>query len=267
MKTTQGKEAALLKALPTVLQEVAAPDPSQPIVIFSATWPFLKEMGTNKLTAIDELLDVVWRTFHDHSILMPTFTSGYVDGFCNLDEEPSSTGILTECFRKRKGVRRTLSAFFPFAISGPDTAEVIDLHPTEAWGDESAYAWMEQVNARFLMLGTHPSHCSFLHRLEWLVRERITYRFSKRLEGNLIREGKTYAMAETLFVRKLKPEVINDFTVLMPHLTRAGMRTKVFRGISIASFDARGLLREVLPALREDPLLVVGNRQDFEENS
>lgn len=236
-----------------------------PIVIFSSAWPFLKEMHKNDILDVENLLDILMETAGTRSILMPSFTRGFTEGICNLDIESSSTGVLSECFRKRPGVRRTLSAFFPFAISGPDIDEVINLKPKHAWGEGSIYEWMEQRNVCFLMFGTHPTHCSYLHRLEWLAKSVINYRFDKVFSGKLIREGVSIDLEETLFVRKLDPPVVNDFTVLMPFLESMGMKLNKPRGVSISSYHPNELLAQVLPIIRRDPFFTVKNRKDYEE--
>src|SRR3989304_2783134 len=140
-----------LKSVRSAIHETIGND-DRPIVVFSSAWPFLKEMRQNDMVAVERLLDVIVDTAGGRSLLMPTFTGGFIDGLCNLDNESSSTGVLSECFRKRPGIRRTLSAFFSFAVSGTAMDEVINLKPAHAWGEGSLYEWMEQSDVCFLML-------------------------------------------------------------------------------------------------------------------
>lgn len=236
----------------------------RPVIVYSAAWPFLREMRETGVSAVESLLDVLLGAAHGRSVLMPTFTGGYVGGVCDLDREPISTGVIADRFRARPGVRRTLSAFFSFAVSGPATAEVIDLRPKREWGEGSLYEWMEKRDAYFLAFGTHPTHVSYLHRLEWLARDRINYRFEKAFRGRLIREGIAHEMEETLYVRRLDPPVINDFTLLMPYLYEAGMKTVSVRGVSVACYRAEATVAAVVPVLRKDPYFTVQNRKDYE---
>jgi aminoglycoside 3-N-acetyltransferase len=220
-------------------------------------------MHKNDMAAVEDLLDILVDAAGSRSILMPSFTRGFVDGVCNLDIENSSTGVLSECFRKRPGVRRTLSAFFPFTVKGPVIDEVINLKPEYAWGEGSIYEWMEKRDVCFLMFGTHPTHCSYLHRLEWLARDAINYRFDKVFRGQLIREGVVMDFVETLYVRKLDPPVVNDFAVLLPFLVSMGMKLEKPRGLSISSYHAKELLAQVLPVIRRDPFFTVKNKKDY----
>jgi len=238
----------------------------QPVVVSSAMWPVLREMRRKDVGAVDEVLDCLQQRVAGRDLLMPTFTDGYgANGVCDLDHTSGTTGVLNERFRLRPGVTRSLSAFFSYAIDGPSTGVVGALQPEHAWGDGSLYDWMEQRNARFLLLGAHPTHCSYLHRLEWLVQGMLPYRYCKPFSGTLIRGGQAFASTENLFVRCLQPAAINDFTTLMPLLEQAGMRQQVLRGVSLAVYAARAVRDAVLPVLHRDPLRVLRNRADFEK--
>lgn len=245
------------------------PADERPVVIFSAMWPVLREMGRNDSTAVGEVLDLLVRLFRTRSLLMPTFSEGYNHmGVCNLDTEPSSTGVLSEYFRQYPGVTRTLSAWFSYAVLGGCADEVVTLLPEHAWGDHSLYYWMEERDTCFIMLGTHFTHCSYLHRLEWLVRDVLPYRFCKTISGTLIRSGQTMACTETLYVRSREPvEAVNDFTTLLPFLQAAGMRHKKVRGVSLAVYDACAVRDTILPILRRDPLMFLKNRINYGSES
>lgn len=240
-------------------------DGPEPVVVSSAVWPILREMGRKDMGAVEEILSLLLRRMNGRDLLMPSFASGYIDGICDLDRTPGSTGVLCERFRLYPGTKRTLSAFFSYVILGPSADRVGGLMPEHAWGDHSLYEWMETCNARFLMLGTHPTHCSYLHRLEWLVRDVLPYRYCKQFSGILIRDGVSIPCAETLYVRSLNPEAIQDFTTLRPALLEAGMRQHNVHGVSLAAYDAIPLRDTVVPLLRKDPLLVLKNRCDFEK--
>ena len=241
------------------------PSDDRPIVVFGAAWPFFRELKSADRGTVREILDVIVDAAAQRSVLMPTFSRGYVGGVCNLNDDPSTTGVISQEFLLRRGSTRTLSAFFSFAVSGPLTSEVKDLQPVDAWGDGSLYSWMQEQNARFILLGTHPTHSSFLHRLEWLARDRIRYRYRKEFRGRILRDNDDCQCVETLYVRELEPEAINDFTTLMGPLHLAGMQQMRLNGISLAAYDARPVIETILPLLMEDPLMVLANRNDYGE--
>jgi aminoglycoside N3'-acetyltransferase len=237
----------------------------RPIVVYGALWPIMREMRRNDSAVVDEILEAVIQVAAGRDLLMPSFAEGYRNGVCNLDEAPASTGVLSEHFRRRPDSLRTLSAYFSFNVLGSAKAELGRLMPWDAWGEGSVYDWMEQRNARFLMLGTHPTHCSYVHRLEWLVREQLPYRYRKPFNGTLIRGLESIPCEETLYVRSLAPPAKNDFTGLLPVLREAGMLEQPLRGISLAAYDACTAHDAILPLLQRDPLLVLSNRGDFEK--
>jgi aminoglycoside N3'-acetyltransferase len=259
------KKNKFLNQVGQVIESLIGDDKSaRPIVCFSSAWPFLNELEHKNAKGVDQILDVVLEVVGKRSFLMPTFTRGFVNGLANLDTESSTTGIMSESYRKRPGIRRTLSAYFSFAVGGPDTEQLCQLKANHAWGQGSVYEWMEKTDVQFLMLGTHPTHCSYLHRLEYLQKDHIPYRFNKKFEGKIIREGLEHDVSEVLYVRNLNPVAINDFTVLTPDLFEAGMKSKTVNGVPIASYSAAHLVKTILPKLAADPLLVLKNKKDYE---
>ena len=242
------------------LNEVVTPD-DRPVVVSAAMWPLLKAMGRKDPEAVEEVLDLLIDMYGKRGLLMPCFAAGFDEqGRCDLDTATGSTGVLSESMRRRQGVVRTLSAWFSYLALGPCSQEVAELLPMEAWGEGSLYEWMEERDVCFLMLGTHPTHCSYLHRLEWLARDVLNYRFNKSFNGVLVRNGQSRKIQETLFVRQMQPvEAINDFTNLMPYLDTAGMRRATVEGVSIAAYEACALRDTVLPAIRTETDLVLRN--------
>lgn len=241
-------------------------DDSRPIVVFSSMWPFFYEINLPKEEILRIVLDLLIEiTGGNRSLLMPTFTRGYQDGRFYLDSEPSLTGILTERFRQLDNAKRSLSAFFSFSSVGCDTDAFVKLKPEYAWGEGSVYHWMEEKNVHFLMLGTHPTACSYLHRMEWLSRDKINYRYVKRFEGEIIDKNRRIHMVENLYVRTLNPEVENDFTIILDALKKGGMKIECLDGISIAEMGAQAMKKVYLSILQDDPFITVKNRASFEE--
>lgn len=257
--TTKGEYSLnFLDNLKYALNEVVTRD-DRPVVVSSAMWPLLKAMGRKDPGAVEEVLDLLIDMYGESGLLMPCFAAGFDEqGRCDLDTVAGSTGILSESMRRRPGVVRTLSAWFSYLALGPCSQEVAELQPVEAWGEGSLYEWMEERDVCFLMLGTHPTHCSYPHRLEWLARDVVSYRFNKSFKGVLVRNGESKEVQETLFVRQLQPvEATNDFTKLMPYQDAAGMRRVTLEGVSIAAYEACALRDTALPALRFNSTLLL----------
>ena len=244
--------------------EVLVGADDRPIVVYAALWPLARALRRPGPDLTTDLLIRLRELAGSHrTLMMPTFTGGFREGFCNLDREPSRTGQLSDAFRTSSGVVRTISAFFSFAVSGPDRDELLALRPKHAWGDGSVVDWMERRNVRFIMLGTHPTHCSYLHRMEWLLHDRIPYRHVKKFAGVVRHQGQDIAIEEQLFVRSLEPNAVNDFTILKAPLLQAGMRQILVEGASVAAMDAIPMRDSVLALMRADPFAVLRNQQDF----
>jgi len=239
-------------------------DQQENIVIYSALWPLLRmvNMPGQKLAA--DLCGCIMKKFAGRTLLMPTFTSGFdKEGVCDLDLLPSQTGALSENFRVCRGVQRTRSAFFSFAVYGPDAAKLISLKPKDAWGSGSLYEWLYNHDAAILTLGLHPTHCSYTHYGEWLKRDKIPYRFNKIFSGTLICDQVSMFATETLFVRQRDPEPINDFTHLLPEYLASGMQLSKPHEYPVSCISAKAKIDVVSTAISKNKLALISNKEQF----
>ncbi len=256
-----------IQELRNVLSTHLGEDSDRPVVVFSSLWLFLRVIDdVPKAEVIDCILDILMELVGpNRTLMLPAFSTGLRNGYADLDTDPSRTGIITEKFRQMPKTRRTVCPWFSFSCLGPDTAELTALMPRHAWGEGSVYEWLEKRDALFLMLGTDPSHCSYLHRVEWLNKNIVSYRYEKSFQGIVRHEGKELKINETLFVRQLDPEVINDFSVLNEDMINDGMKSVKFGGIPISSMTARRMHDVFSSRLRSDPFVAVLNRDEILE--
>lgn len=239
----------------------------RPVAGWSALWPFAHVLDLERNAVAPFVRDAILAAVGDsRTLLMPTFTHGYSDGVLNLDETPGHTGLINESFRTHPETRRTKSAFFSFAVHGPDASELINLRPEHAWGTGSLYEWLEHTGAVCLTLGVHPMLPSYLHRAEWLLADRVPYRFVKRFGGSIIHEGRAEPLTERLFVRYLKPKPMSKFVHLLPFLRdRAELRIGNLSGVRMAAFRADLAMAALLKEMQSDLFLLVGNREEIAE--
>lgn len=253
--------------LKTQIQNIIGSD-NKPVVIYSALWPLMDALELPPENVAHELLELLIEIVGpNRSLIMPTFAKGYQDGVCNLDTEPSSTGSLTELFRQHPKSQRSLSAFFTFSIIGPSSEvnEFINLKPENAWGDHSAYHWMEEKDVHFLSLATPPGYCSYLHRMEWLIKDKLTYRYIKKFNGSIIRDGNIIPMQENLYVRSLDPTALVDTSLIGDRLLEKGLGEIKFTDFSIFYMCAQDMKKAALSLLEKDPFIFLQNREDFEK--
>jgi len=115
-------------------------------------------------------------------LLVPTFTYSPMAGACfDPALTPSKVGLMTEVFRQRDGVARTLDPIFSFAISGPHGAELAARECHDCFGQESPFGWLAEQDGWLLGLG-----CS----LSQIVRGAgVRRRRLARLAGRLLCAG------------------------------------------------------------------------------
>ena len=177
-------------------------DKKSPVVIYSSFLPIFKALNFVDKEIIDQFLDFLIDHYGDRGILMPSFTNGYdKNNICNLDNEKSNSGVLSNSFRKKNKVIRTLSAYFSYLYLGPVKEEILSLSPEYVWGRNSVLEWIQNNNATLIMVGLNPTQNSFPHRLEWLNRESITYR------ENIVKEGTVIKI--TFYLKNYLQEKIN----------------------------------------------------------
>jgi aminoglycoside N3'-acetyltransferase len=238
----------------------------RPVAIFSALWPLMRATRMPGEQLCNDLLEIVADLARERIVMMPTFPPEPIDGMCNLDSAPSTTGELSEGFRTQSGTRRTICAFFPFSVRGPGADEVIFSPPIEAWGEGSLYHWMYDRDVHIVTIGVHPTHCSFSHFAEWLARDIIPYRYQKQFSIEFIHEERSFHHEQTLLVKQRTPRAVNDFTWLFDEYMGAGMKHKQVEGIHISEIGAKNKIDVILPHIRKDPLALLKNKHEFRGN-
>lgn len=238
--------------------ESVIPKDERPVVVYSELFSISRKLVSpvrdQPREIIEALLDLLGPR---RTLLLPTYTDGFKDGFLDLDSEPSQTGIISEYFRKIPGVKRTRSAFFSFSAFGPQSKEFTELRFVETYGPGSSYAWIEEHDAHLVSLGVSWDACSLKHRSEW--HERVPYRFDKTFEGKLKYEGQTGSHKETLFVRSLDPIAENDWSQVDKILLQGGMKRVPFGGGQVASITTQNLMKQMRLTLKSNPYAFVHN--------
>ena len=180
------------------------------------------------------------------------------ENICDLDSEKSNSGVLSDAFRKNHNVIRTLSAYFSYLYLGPSKKEIFDLSPEYAWGRNSVLDWIQKNDATIIMVGLHPTQNSFPHRIEWLLKDSITYRENIIKKGIIIRKKKRYSLIEKLFVRKKNIiNLENDFTKILKVLDRDKVRCKTIDGILLSIYKPSEVIKSVYPIVKNDPYFLV----------
>jgi aminoglycoside 3-N-acetyltransferase len=104
-------------------------------------------------TVIQALLDVIGSR---GNLVMPTLSFSSIneqDPFFDVNETPSDCGIVTETFRKRPGVIRTVHPFSSAAVFGPDASYLAEDHAPTPCGIDSPYYKVYKLRGYSLFMG------------------------------------------------------------------------------------------------------------------
>ena len=205
-------------------------------------------------TVIDALVHVLGA---QGTVLMPSFPSGASmyeflqdDGVFDVRHSPSRVGLITEAFRRRPDVRRSLHPTNPLAAWGRHAEAYLEGHedsPTP-FGPDTPYGRLAQApSAYILMLETHIH--SFLHHLQERVRfpnlfldrtmqaSTIDYDGKRRtIETQVMRPRTPYFVAVPSEVPG-KPDwaILHDYALIFPPRRDSMIRE---HGYTFAGFPA-----------------------------
>ena len=126
-------------------------------------------------TVIDALLDVVGE---DGTLVMPTFTW---DSFhaqhgvvFDVARTPSETGRITEVFRQREGVLRSIHICHSVAALGAQAQDVMG-EGIRPFGRGSSFDQLRRLDSWVLFLGVTLTVCTALHMVEELMQVPCRY--------------------------------------------------------------------------------------------
>lgn len=107
-----------------------------------------------------------------------------------IDSVPSSTGLLTEMFRRMPDARRSIHLYSSVAAVGPDAEHLTDAHHKTLypWGDQSPYGRLITQNGLMVGVGIVPLGFTPLHNVECDLHHQVPM-FQKVFPGDTI----TYA--------------------------------------------------------------------------
>jgi len=234
------------------------------VVVFSAIWSLVRLFPQPASTLPDHILDLIDDVLGpDRTLLLPAYNYSFprtraYDPFLSRPE----TGILPERFMHRRGVKRTFRPMESYLVRGPRTTEVLSLPHTTAWGADSVFGWLDQNDARVVILGRPWEFCGFFHYAEEFVR--VPYRYFKRFLGTMTMNGENaQPCAEVMYARSLNvPLRINHPFVRELLASADGALVSPCDQIPILSNTARAIRRQCVAALTKDPYSFVQNRQE-----
>ena len=193
-------------------------------------------------------------------LAVPTFTFGFCRGQpFDRERTPSEgMGALAEYVRRLTDAHRTPHAMQSLAAIGQDAQPLAAIDTRSAYEEGSAFAELERMDVKVLLLGAAPIDISMVHLCE--ERARVPYRYFKEFTGQ-VRLGRVesqrsyvlYARHRGLDPRGRVPRVANE-------LERRGQwRETRLRGGTLAACSVRDFTAAAADLLAHDPFVLLEN--------
>jgi len=215
------------------------------IVVCHVSLSSFGKVAGGAATVVDALLETVGRT---GTLLMPTQSR---ESPYDFRKSPSAMGAVTEEFRKRPGVVRSLSPCMPAAAYGPRAAEfVANHHKCECPYIGSPYHLTAEAGGYVLLLGVDQDRNTTLHVAEAL--RRVPY--MNPVEARYVDESGR--------VRTYRSEVYagphRNFIGVDPKLRQAGiLKMGRIGNCVVRLMKGRDLIRFCMEELKKDPALFI----------
>lgn len=215
------------------------------VVLMHSALSALGDVEGGADAVIDALLAVIGER---GTLAMPTMSSGVF----RRESTPSNVGRITEVFRQRPGVLRSLHPTHSVAAIGPQASYLLkdhELSPT-AVGPETPFGRVVELRGKILLLGVDQDRNTLLHGAE----EAVDAPYLSEHYGTYVDD----AGKEVTLRLQRYPGPHRDFIGLEPRFRRAGwLRVgKVGRGMA-RLMPAREMFEETVAALQEDPAAVL----------
>jgi aminoglycoside 3-N-acetyltransferase len=246
-RIVQTKEAA---ALLPILQGFGV-SRSSVLVVHSAIG-ILSRQGFRAEAMIEVLLEYL----ADGSLFMPTMTWRTVTPAHPFWDEimtPSHTGVLTELFRTRYAIARSIHPTHSVAGWGPAGLILLSRHhldPTPVSGN-SPYGLMRDYDAYVFMIGVGLEACTAIHLPEEIINVDLYVRPAEQAELYQCRDR--CGVVHPVRTRR-HPRLDRDFPKFSRPLAECGLlATGSIGGCPYTIVALRDLLRHTFAALIEDP--------------
>tara|TARA_B110000003_G_scaffold199456_1_gene198130 strand:- start:1030 stop:1794 length:765 start_codon:yes stop_codon:yes gene_type:complete len=119
------------------------------------------------------------------TLIVPTFTYSATKGEpFDVDKTPSVVGILTEHFRKRLDVSRSLNPIFSVASTGAMAKNFENSSVSDCFGKKSSFGLIHKMNTWIFTLGCSFDRITFIHFIDQV--EKVDFRYFKSFPALII---------------------------------------------------------------------------------
>jgi aminoglycoside 3-N-acetyltransferase len=246
---TLGRTQEAAELLP-ILEQFAVPR-NGTLVVHSAI-AALSRQGFHAEAMIESLIEYL----SEGNLFMPTMTWRTVTPANPVWDElitPSHTGVLTEIFRTRYAVARSIHPTHSVAGWGPAAPLLLSRHhiDTTPVSGNSPYGLMRDYDAHVLMIGVGLECCTAIHLPEEAINVDLYVRPPEEAELYQCRDR--HGVVHAVRTRR-HPRLGRDFPQFSRPLAGQGLlATGSIRGCPYTIVSLRDLLRCVFAALIENP--------------
>ncbi|MBL4759513.1 MAG: HAD-IIIC family phosphatase [Mariprofundaceae bacterium] len=193
------------------------------------------------------------------TIVLPSFTFS----FCGTGEFsknlPSEVGVVADWALELSGFERTNHPIYSFVLAGPKSSIIVAATNSTTFGEDSAFAVLENLGARIVMLGCSWEYCTQVHRYE--EKHSVPYREFKKFTGHTDK----VAIHANMYVRNMRVNAQNDFSSIFDKLAKQHrmIKTELWSG-AIQSTLCKDIAEIANDYLRKDPFSFVKNKAQIQ---
>ena len=173
------------------------------------------------------------------------------DSVFSIKDTPSSTGILTEIFRKYPGVKRSANKCSACAI-GPKSDYLLNEHiySETSYDEKSPYYKLAELNALIFSFGLNKYYLpTSIHCVESILRKELSYFamfLTKKYNLNIELEDKTVFFQESYTNDMRKIFYWNDRSTekFIKHLDKSMYSRTKISNLSVNMYEANHLVNE-----------------------
>lgn len=199
-------------------------------------------------TVIDALLEAVGS---QGTLVMSSLS--YTHPF-DADNTPSIVGVVSETFRRRPGVLRSLHPVHSVTAFGSKAEYITQGHDLceTGCGESTPYMKIAELGGKVMLLGVDMNRCTIMHSFEELVDSRFL------LELDIPAPLYPPYLGEGKFTLSKFPPGHRNFLCINSLLLGNDVMVQGKIGSAVTKvIDVQGLLQVALPRLREDPLYFI----------
>lgn len=197
----------------------------------------------------------------DGTLVLPVFTYSFTKGEpFDVDQSPSTVGLLSEFFRKQQGVLRSRDPIFSVAAKGKYAKEFAESDIHNSFGENSSFGLLNRLNGSIVCLGCSFSRITFTHFVEQKLE--VEYRYLKHFSGDIIQNNNTKRKTIQYLVRDTSFDTGVDLTLLKNILEEKSLLKKSLIGrASVYSITTSTFFNEANTLLRHNPYGLIGAGQ------